>query len=103
MNCQLESLYSSDHQLNLDNLLLQLRSRVATKWYQFGQAAGVPKQVLEKCMGYPADQCIVEVFDYWLRNQKDNKLTWKDVANILNEIGENDLGKEMISVYTTGK
>ena len=72
--------------VSLDNLLIQLRPQVGPKWYQFGQAAGIEKEVLDKF----TQQCspkdyIIEMLDYWLRRQEIPP-TWKDVAKILKEI-----------------
>ena len=68
--------------VNLDSLLIQLRSQVTPKWYEFGEAAGVEREVLEKFAKqcFPED-CIVEMFDYWLRIS--DKPTWRDVAKII--------------------
>ena len=59
--------FGIDKFLNLDNLVTQLRPHITPKWYEFGVAIGVAKEVLEKCLGYPPEECIVEVLDYWLR------------------------------------
>ena len=88
--------------LNLDSLLVQLRPQVGPKWYQFGEAAGIENNILDKfaaqCL--PED-CIVELFDYWLRNSAE-KPTWGDIARILKTIGLTELGLNIESVYKTG-
>ena len=56
--------------VDLDSLLIQLRPQVSTKWYEFGEVAGIEKEALDKIAEQcPPDQeqCIVEQFDYWLR------------------------------------
>ena len=89
--------------VNLDNLLIQLRPQVTPKWYQFGEAAGIQRDVLnnfaKQCS--PTD-CIMEMLDFWLRNCKALP-TWNDVAKILKEINLTQLSHDIEGVYTTGK
>ena len=54
--------------MDLDNLLINLRSEVTPKWHQFGVAVGMSEEILKKYFNYSPEECIVEVFDYWLRN-----------------------------------
>ena len=89
----------TDEHLNLDNLLIQLRPHITSKWYEFGVAIGVTKEVLDKCSGYPPEECIVEVLDYWLRT---TRRTWKDVAEGLHTIGFENLADKILKVYKTG-
>ena len=81
--------------VNLDNLLIQLRAQVSPLWYQFGEAAGVETEILDKladnCL--PQD-CIIEMFDYWLRQQKELP-TWRDVAKILKVINLQQLAVQI--------
>lgn len=42
--------------VSLDNLLIQLKPQVTSKWYQFGVAAGTEKEILVKF----AQQCSPE-------------------------------------------
>ena len=95
--------YSSGNypSVNLDNLLIQLRPQVGTKWYQFGEAAGIEKEALDKIAECPPDQCIVELFDYWLRFSAEPP-TWKIVADVLKAINLTELGLDIERVYTTG-
>ena len=63
--------YCKDDSLNvdLDSLLIQLRSQVTSKWYELGEAAGVRREVLDKfAKQCSPKECIVEMFDYWLRS-----------------------------------
>ena len=92
-------IYVLGYSLNLDNLLLQIGSQVTQLWNEFGQAVGIPQEVLNKCFGYPAEECIVEVLDYWLRNKNP---TWKDVADGLREIGLQCLANGILEIYKTG-
>ena len=90
----------TDEYLNLDNLLIQLRPHITPQWYQFGVAVGVTKEVLDKCLGYPPEECVVEVLDYWLRTTRP---TWKDVAEGLRTIGFLNLAQSISKVYKTGE
>ena len=90
---------TSDDCLNLDTLLIQLRSQVTPKWYEFGQAVGINNTILDRCLGYPPEECVVEVLDNWLRT---SKRTWKDVAKGLSTIGLNTLAGNILKVYDTG-
>jgi pyrroloquinoline quinone (PQQ) biosynthesis protein C len=88
--------------VNLDNLLIHLRAQVSPLWYQFGEAAGIETEMLEKL----ANDCspqerIIEMFDYWLRKQKE-PLTWKDIAKILKMIDLEQLAAKIEEIYTTG-
>ena len=98
----------TDHNLqidniNLDNLLIQLKAQVSSKWYQFGAAAGIDKEVLDNYVkNCSPDECIIEIFDYWLRNYK-GKISWHDVAAILRAINLQQLAFDIEQVYVTGK
>ena len=70
--------------VNLDSLLIQLRLQVTPKWHQFGVAVGIPVETLEQCSSYPADERLMGVLDYWLKNSETP--TWRDVAKVLNDI-----------------
>ena len=91
--------------LNLDTLLIQIGSAHIGKVvrYQFGQAAGIVNEILDKFLGYPSEHYIVEVLDYWLRNRLESKCTWKCVAEILKAIGEKSLADDILKVYRTGE
>ena len=73
------------------------------KWYQFGLAVGIPKDTLDKYSGYPPEECIVEVLDFWLRNQPRTKTpSWRDVSKALEKIELHDLADRIMNVYQTG-
>ena len=91
----------SDEQLDLDNFLMQLRTQLTPKWYQFGLALGVDKDILKKYSECPPEESIVEVADYWLRNSH-TKPTWRDVARALKKIGFDLLAEDILNVYKTG-
>ena len=88
--------------VNLDNLLIQLRQQVSPFWYQFGEAVGIESEVLDKfAHNCPPQECIVEMFDYWLRNEKELP-TWGDIIKTLKVINLQQLAAEIEMVYTTG-
>ena len=89
-----------DKYLNLDTLLIQVRCQVTPLWHEFGVAAGVPMDILNKCLNYTPEESIVEVLDYWLRQ---GGKTWRDVARVLNEIHLQQLAEKVLKVYDTGK
>ena len=91
-----------DQTINLDILLIQLKPAVTDKWYQFGEAIGVNKELLETCTRYPSDQSLVEILDNWLRNHSGQP-TWNEIAEALTEIGLKELAYKIESVYKTGK
>ena len=94
--------YSAIPDINLDNLLIQLRPQVASKWYQFGESAGIQKEVLEGFLkSCSPEDCIVEMLDYWLRKSA-NKPTWRDVAGVLKLIKLSQLANNIERVYVTG-
>ena len=82
--------------------MIQLRPQVTPVWYQFGEAAGIEKEVLndfaKQCS--PED-CIMEMLDYWLRKHTQQP-TWTDVAKILNIIHLPQLALQIENVYITG-
>ena len=88
--------------VNLDNVLIQLRPQVSAKWYQFGAAIGVDKEVLDHCAKtcLPED-CIVEMLDYWLRNSTE-KPTWRIISKALKAINLLQLADDIERVYITG-
>ena len=60
--------HDPDESLNLDSLLIQLRIHVTPKWHQFGVAIGMSENLLQQYSGYPADERLIEILDYWLNN-----------------------------------
>ena len=90
--------------VNLDSLLIQLRSHMTPMWKEFGLVIGIAEEVLDSYSSYPPEECLVEVLDYWLRkyHTAENKLTWKDVAKAVNEIGLHQLAESILNVYQTG-
>ena len=89
-----------DKYLNLNTLLIQVRCQVTPLWYEFGVAAGVSMDTLNKCLNCTPEESIVEVLDYWLRQ---GKKTWQDVARVLSKIHLQELAEKILEVYDTGK
>ena len=82
--------------------MIQLRKEVTTKWYEFGEVAGINGEVLDNfAKSCAPDDCIVEMLDYWLRNYK-GKLTWRDIATLLRTINLHQLAFDIEQVYITG-
>ena len=84
---------------------------VTHKWQEFGLAVGLTDELLEKYSAYPAEECIVEVLDVWLRNydcsdsdtNMTRKPTWWDVAKALRDIELHQLANDILSKYKNGK
>ena len=88
-----------DAPLNLDNLLIQIRDEVTPHWYELGVSIGVPQDVMENWSEYPADQCIVEVVDYWLVHCH-GQMTWERVADTMKDIKLNTLADAILQTHT---
>ena len=91
----------ADRSLDLDSLLIQLKPAVTDQWYQFGEAIGVKKDLLDKCAQYSPEENMVEILDNWLRNH-EGQPTWKEVADGLDKIGLCSLAADIRNVYKTG-
>ena len=96
------SFFTVDLCLNLDNLLIQIRRQVTPKWLQFGLAVGINEEILEQFSNFPPEECIVEMLDLWLRTS-ERAVTWRDVANVLKQIGFYQLAEKVLKIYKTGK
>lgn len=68
---------------DVSSLLHALQGQISSKWYSFGLAIGVPKQILNQLKHYSDEECLVEVLDYWLRNHP-GKPTWNEVMEAKN-------------------
>ena len=89
--------------VNLDDLLIQLRSEVSSHWYQFGQAIGIEKEILDnfaqKCS---PEECIVETLDYWLRNHTAGRPNWSEIVEALIAINLIHLAQDIEALYLIG-
>ena len=54
---------------------------------------GVPQELIDSYSGYPPDQCLTEVLDYWLR-QHTSRVTWTEVAHALKVVELNQLAEK---------
>ena len=76
---------------------MQLHTQVTPKWYQFGLALGVDKDVLNKYSKCPQEESMVKLADYWFRNSY-TKPTWRDVAEALKKIGFDSLAEDILNL-----
>ena len=90
----------SPFSVNLDLLLMLLREELTPRWYEFGLVVEVPKEIMDTYLGYPSDQCLIEVLDYWLRNHP-RQLTWKEVAQALKEAKFYHLAEKALQIFST--
>ena len=98
IDCTIIIAQSADESLDLESLLAKLQGRVSTQWFQFGLAIGIPKEVLEQLRGYPIEQCLIELLDYWLRYHPDRP-TWKELADAIEDIQDYELANSILRVY----
>ena len=92
--------HTIDTTLNLDSLLIQLKPQVTSKWTEFANIVGL-SNLIKQFAKYSPDECIVEVCDQWLKSQPNNP-TWRDVANVVKEIGLYQLASDILMAYETG-
>ena len=78
--------------LDLNNLLHQIGTEVASKWYQLGIAVGISEEMLDESSNRSPEEAIIEVLDYWIRNHKPS---WEDVAEALSEVGLHELANSL--------
>ena len=69
----------------MNSLLIFLKGQVTSKWYQFGLALGVPRNMLDQLTDYSEEDSLVELLDYWLKHHP-NQPTWQEVSNAQNKI-----------------
>ena len=79
--------------MDLDSLLIVLKEELSPKWYEFGLVVGVPQELMDSYSGYPSDQCLTEVLDYWLRHHNET-IKWTEVANALKAVKLNQLAEK---------
>lgn len=77
---------------------------MAPLWYEFGLAVGIDKETLNKFSALPKEDCIVELLDFWLRKREnEKKVTWREVAEAIKQIGLHTLAQDLLDVYKTGE
>ena len=74
-----------------------LKDDLAPKWYDFGLVVGVPKELTDSYSGYPPDQCLTEILDYWLRHH-ESQVMWTEVAHALKAVELNDLAGKVLQL-----
>ena len=82
--------------------MIQIRDQVTPKWYQFGLAIGINKEILDEFSKFPPEESIVEVLDIWLKTS-ETAITWRDVADALKESRFHQLAEKILKVYKTGE
>ena len=91
----------ADDTLNLDTLLIQIKTAVTSRWYQLGEALGINKESLDRYSSYPPEESIIEMLDQWLRSSPQRR-TWRDVTDALWKTGLQQLASDIENVYETG-
>ena len=94
----------ADKLLNLDQVLIQLRS-VHIKWKEMAQALRVPVTLieqLEEATSLDETSKMTEITDYWMRECSD-KPTWRELADALKTIREVQLAQQLMQIYETGE
>ena len=86
--------------MDLNSLLIQLKPQVTQKWKEFANVVGLSNMIRELSR-YSAEECIVEICDQWLKSHP-TKPTWRDVANVVKEIGLDQLSEGLLMAYNTG-
>ena len=81
--------------MDLDDLLILLKEDLTLRWYEFGLVVGAPMELMNSYSGYPSDQCLTEILDYWLRHHF-NQLTWTEVAQALKAIELDQLAEKVL-------
>ena len=82
--------------------MIQLKPQASAKWYQFGEAVKIDKEVLDNfSKSCSQADCLVETCDYWLRHLEEPP-TWRDVAEILRVIDLPKLALDIEKVYKPG-
>ena len=92
-------MYCSVTVVDLDSLLILLKEELAPKWYDFGLIVGVPQDLMDSYSGYPPDQCLTEVLDYWLRHHT-GKVKWTEVADALKALELNQLAEKAQKLHS---
>ena len=54
-------------------------------WFQFGEALGVPNEIMEQLVGYSEKDALVEVVDYWL-NHHSGRPMWQEITDAIKKV-----------------
>ncbi|XP_064402239.1 uncharacterized protein LOC135347988 [Halichondria panicea] len=93
-----------DKLLDIDQALVQIRS-MDHKWRELAETMRLPKTMIEQIedsCGVNHGGCLTEVIDQWMRGCS-GRPTWRELAGHLHNIGEEQLAKELINIYETGR
>ena len=101
MNQFIDEYHNTDNALNLDSLLIQLQDKVTQDWHQFGEALGIEKEVLHRCLNSPPEQSIIEILDHWLRRDVEQR-SWMEIARALRQINYRQLAEDIENIDRTG-
>jgi len=87
--------------LNVDNLVTELHS-VKSEWQKLGEALGLDEDRLDEIftINESEEECLRVMLEVWF--QKSWKPTWRDVANALVAIGEDQLPERLYLMCKTG-
>ncbi|XP_064402488.1 uncharacterized protein LOC135348198 isoform X2 [Halichondria panicea] len=93
-----------DKLLDIDQALVQIRS-MDHKWRELAETMRLPETMIEQIedsCGINHSGCLTEVIDQWLRSCS-GRPTWRELAGHLSHIGEEQLSKELMTIYDTGR
>ena len=80
LTCMYEITVGDTLVCDLNSLVYTLREQFSSKWYSFGLAIGVPKEILNQLKHYSDEECLIEVLNYWLRHHP-GKPTWQEIVD----------------------
>ncbi|XP_064402268.1 uncharacterized protein LOC135348048 isoform X2 [Halichondria panicea] len=93
-----------DKLLDIDQALVQIRS-MKHKWRELAETMRVPETMIEQIedsCGINHGGCLTEVIDQWMRSCS-GRPTWRELADHLHNIGEEQLSQELMTIYDTGR
>ncbi|XP_064401145.1 uncharacterized protein LOC135347208 isoform X2 [Halichondria panicea] len=93
-----------DKLLDIDQALVQIRS-MDHKWRELAETMRLPETMIEQIedsCGNNHAGCLTEVIDQWMRSCS-GRPTWRELAGHLSKIGEEQLAKDFMNIYDTGR
>ena len=63
---------------------IKIGGEVKSRWYEFGEAIGVPKEYLDTLSGEES-QCLKNVLDHWMTHHPSQPM-WKEVVKAQRKI-----------------
>ena len=64
---------------------MKLQDQVSSRWYELGEALGVPEKILKQLFDYSEKDALVELLDYWMKNHSGQPM-WQEIADALKKI-----------------